>query len=261
MSINKLYIVEEKVSLNHSIPFRNLSINDWSDSVICISPICNQDAIKNWSKLVTKPITTDQNLVSLSQMQNQLNEASNVPNSFINQKLDNCDGQKVNLSERKDVVNRAILRGIKKFYIDLLLNFVPGYKDKRLCRVHKPTLLKDITSLCKRFMESEELPKAVFCLLRPNSIDFIAESESYKEDVLAFIDWIQRYSHKKFNSITKLKFVKVLFSHIHDCEKTLDSFVQVNSLMSKHLEAYSEGIKRFRLLLSENMQENLTESE
>lgn len=169
--------------------------------------------------------------------------------------------QKINLSERKDVVNRAILRGIKKFYIDTLLNFTPSYKDKRLWRVHKPTLLKDITTLWRRFMDSEDLPKAVFCLLRPNSIDFVAESETYKAEVLLFIDWIQKYSHKKFNCITKLQFVKVLFSHIYDCQKTLGDFILVNSLMSKHLEAYTEGMKRFRSLLSDNVQESLTQSD
>ena len=192
---------------------------------------------------------------------NRSEDLMNEATSSINFKVNKGEIQKINLSERKDVVNRAILRGIKKFYIDILLNFVPGYKDKRLWRVHKPTLLKDITNLCRRFMDSEELPKAVFCLLRPNSIDFVAESEPYKEDVLLFIDCIQKYSHKKFNSITKLNFVKILFSHIYDWKKTFEDFIQVNSLMSKHLDAYCEGMKKFRSLLSNNSQESLTPSD
>ena len=241
------YIVDDKISLNYFIQYQNLSLNDGSDSLICITPIYDQNVNSNQSQCMTNLIVSDNNLNSLNQEQNK---SSNIPNSSWNQILDELKNQKIDLSERKDVVNRAILRGIKKFYINLLLNFIPEYKNKRLWRVHKPTLLKDIINLWKRFKDGDELPKAVFCLIRPNSIDFVTKSESYKEDVLVFIDCIQRYSHKKFNSITKLEFVKVLFSHIYDCEKTLDSFIQVNSLMSKHLETYIKGIKRFGSLLS-----------
>lgn len=69
---------------------------------------------------------------------------------------------KVNLAERKDVVNRAIMRGIKKYFLESFLKRFPDYKNKRICRVYKPTLLTDVTTYCGASSESDYLPKAIF---------------------------------------------------------------------------------------------------
>ena len=54
------------------------------------------------------------------------------------------DKNKQLLSKRMDVVHRAILRGIKKFYLHMILKAHPEYKRKRIWRVKKEDLLEDI---------------------------------------------------------------------------------------------------------------------
>lgn len=52
--------------------------------------------------------------------------------------------KEANLAERKDVVNRSILRGIKKYFLESFLEDFPDYKTKRICRVFKPSLFEDV---------------------------------------------------------------------------------------------------------------------
>lgn len=162
-------------------------------------------------------------------------------------KLEKKDKEKacVSLAERKDVVNRSILRGIKKYFLCAFLESFPEYKNKRICRVHKPTLLNDVKVFCGKNDDQDYLVKAVFCMIRPNSIDFVSESDCFTNEVNAFINCIQKYAHNKLESVTRGRFAKVLFEYIFEDSVKTKEFLDMNPLMHKHPEAYKSGIERF----------------
>lgn len=155
---------------------------------------------------------------------------------------------KTNLSERKDVVNRAILRGIKKYFMNFLLEGKPEYQNKRICRVNKEKLIEDIKDLVgKSASEADYLSKCMFSIVRPNSIDFVFKFDSELQEVTQFINSIQKYSHSKLSGLYTSRFFTAIFKVIYggqDRQERIEKFFKVNPLMLKYKDSYVDGLNK-----------------
>lgn len=150
--------------------------------------------------------------------------------------------KEANLAERKDVVNRSILRGIKKYFLESFLEEFPDYVTKRICRVFKPALFEDVQKYCKIYTNDPYIAEAIFCLLRPNSIDFIANNKELMEEAKAYLDCVQKYSHSKLNGMLSSRFMKEIFSFIFNDEAKTQQFLKINNQMLKYPDTYRSEI-------------------
>lgn len=188
---------------------------------------------------------------TLSKTKSHGAEVESIKTKQEKQKFKQSKAQKVELAERKDVVNRAILRGIKKYFLEAFLKVFQDYKTKRICRVHKASLLNDVRLFCEKSHTKDDLVKAIFCMIRPNSISFVSESAEYIEEVNSFLNCIQKYSHTKLNTVIGTKFAKILFQYIFENSERTQEFIDMNPCMMKHPEAYRQGIERFLQFIHE----------
>lgn len=152
------------------------------------------------------------------------------------------------LLERPDVVNRGILRGIKKYYIHLLNKHCPEYKTKRLWRVETSKLISNLESFLlsdPRRNSKFSLAQFVFCLLRSKDISIISESGDLEQQWKNFFDCINKYSHAKLEAIFGSEFTKELVLFITEDPERQSEFFEINPLMNRNLKAYEEGMARF----------------
>jgi translation elongation factor EF-Ts len=82
-------------------------------------------------------------------------------------------------------------------------------------------------------------------MLRPNSIDFVAESDTFKEEVDAFLSCIQKYAHSKLQVVTKSEFARTLISYVFEDASKTQEFIECNPSMLTHPDAYKAGVERF----------------
>lgn len=152
-------------------------------------------------------------------------------------------------TDRVDVVNKGILRMIKSFYQDLLFDYFPDYKTKRLCRVNKSKLFGDINGMIKKFtninLKDNILGEQVFCALRPNDVSFITPDVNFQKEVKAYFDCISKYSHKRLREVFKTTFGKTIFKLIAEKEGAFEMLLNSNPIVKKNKSAYVEGVKRF----------------
>lgn len=157
---------------------------------------------------------------------------------------------KAKYTTRVDVVNKGLLRMIKSFYLDLLYEHYPEYKNKRLCRVNKSKLLEDIMTLLNCFpqrkQEDSQLGVYIFCALRPNDCSHVTSDKAVEDEVKTYFDCISKYSHKRLRNIFKTTFAKSIFELILSNDRLFDSLLETNKFSKKNKSAYEEGLLRFK---------------
>lgn len=147
------------------------------------------------------------------------------------------------------MVNRAILRGFKKYFLSILHQKYPEYVKQRICRVNKDKLYENIRSILESNSGSTDyLAKCFFALIRPNSVNFVFKDTCEVAVVTQFTNTIQKYSHLKMSELLNNKFFDVLFSFMFSTSYVdkHHQFFQSNPLMLKNYNVYTATIRNIR---------------
>ena len=160
-------------------------------------------------------------------------EKKNAINDQLNSIFRTSKEKNKKLANRKDVINKAILRGFKKFFVNLLTQ----------SKVYLPETSKKSKQVSEQSF-TEQIEKLGFMNLKPN--------ESSQEEFSEFICWmgypkitkkvrslfsfsnpaiilmedvLSSYSHHKLNQFMSNKLIKVLLSYfiLHGKEQFMNS--------------------------------------
>lgn len=154
-------------------------------------------------------------------------------------------------SERvpKAIMNKGMLRMLRRYYKNLFLKNYPQYSRKRFSNVHSKVLIKALERFTKKFIgveDDRELATFLFRFLNLNSQDkrkLATQGEKNAKEVLELMNY---YKAKKFNNMPEIRELKILLKHFLSLDLNDDSSL---SLAQKNLESYLEGLKGMAKLL------------
>ena len=143
----------------------------------------------------------------------------------IDSKLDEILSTKKNknndLANRRDVINKAILRGFKKYFVNLLNNIKPKSLDssKRIKYLNKSSLMEQAKAIRLIEMSPNQESKLEFeelvCWMGfPKNTKKVRCMFSFENSAISLMeDVISYYSHQKLSLALKNESIKVLFSY------------------------------------------------
>ena len=113
----------------------------------------------------------------------------------------------VDLSMRQDVVNKASLRHMKKFYVDVFKQQNLKLVRARFCNAKSTEISRAIKRTFDKDFETESLPVDFYHyligVLKVRNISLAKCSNQTKREVFEFLDCCRKYSKLKFEALFK----------------------------------------------------------
>ena len=124
---------------------------------------------------------------------------------------------KIDLANRQDVVNKASLRYLKKYYLNIFKIRNAKIVRARFCNAKSSEVMHAIKRTFRQEFLNINLPQDfsyyLMGALKLKDISRMSCSEETKSDANAFIDWWRNYSKFKFNRLFKNKSLQVLWKN------------------------------------------------
>jgi hypothetical protein len=149
----------------------------------------------------------------------------------------------------KAVINKGMLRMVKRYYLNLFKKNYSQYSKKRFSNVHSKVLIKALERFTNKFLGVEndrELATFLFRFLKLNSRDdrkLVTEGEMNAQTVL---ELMYQYKARKFNNMPEIRELKILLKHFLSQDFGDDNSL---SLAQKNFKPYLKGLKDMAKLL------------
>ena len=125
--------------------------------------------------------------------------------------------KKINLSSRQDVVNKSILRQMRKYYLNVFKNTNSKIVRLRFCNVKSSEITRAIKGIISREFESESYPNDLHYyligILKIKDVSRMKWDLAIKRDVSDFLNCTREYSNIKFESLFKSIWLRTLFKN------------------------------------------------
>jgi hypothetical protein len=157
----------------------------------------------------------------------------------------------VDLSIRKDVVSKTLLRSLKRFYTEEFSKRFELSKSEKAS-----SYLEKISSFCNEVFQEktdlirswelslDEIKDFMAIIVSPTHIKFTLQKESDLRLYKDFYSCLYQYSHRKLKTMLKEKVCGFLF-HEFKMDGHLTNFIKQCPTMSKHSETYEEMSSTF----------------
>ena len=159
------------------------------------------------------------------------------------------DTPKCELKDRRDVINKSILRAIKKQIAQEFKSFHPyqRFKDLRNKIAHFKTSLTNMAKFYSHLYSASEIYELFGFLVDYEFFSFVQKEEEYEHiEIKRFSEiysscWVQ-YSHSKFENIVTSPYFKILYSIFKS--KWFESFLSKHEDISNNKESYKSAIDK-----------------
>ena len=120
-------------------------------------------------------------------------------------------------SNRQDVINKAALRKMRKYYSDMFKSANKKLVRLRFCNSKSSEIMRAAKSILKNeFGEEADIDELCYYLigiLKIKSLWRIHWNENIKQEVNQYLDWVRNYSKNKFDKIFKSESLKRLWAN------------------------------------------------
>ena len=165
---------------------------------------------------------------------------------------------KCELKNRRDVINKTLIRAIKRFFANSFRSMFPPkrfrIKSKRLWNL-KQTLAQ-FTKIYSWNLKHSELYLLFGYLLEAKNFSLTTKKKSIDEVIEArqftseFIKWCMSYSHAHFETVSSHRLFKELYLLFKD--NGLETFLTSHEERSQNSEEYKAAILELELRIIQN---------
>ena len=126
-------------------------------------------------------------------------------------------GTKKDLSNRQDVVNKAWLRHMRKYYADMFKRENTKIVRKRYCNIKPSEIMRAIKLTFNKELDNENLPSDFYYyiigILKIKDVFRMNCSNQTKHEVFDFHDWWRNYSKLKYDALFTSKWLNILLKN------------------------------------------------
>ena len=231
--------IDRKPSYESSVAFKSTSHSNIVDSQFKRNEAAQENSPKiTFEEGSNKTCSSPKNLTNTLQKNNQ-------SKSLIKNTPTVGD---VDLSIRRDVVNKTVLRIMRRFYMQKFKEIFPDkFKSKESKSNWYFTYVKKlvIKIFGKDHPELRMLQIYIASIINPKHMTSlnIQETGLNKEQFLAFHSTIYKYSHTRLTSLFKVHALKEIYAYFFNCP--LDQILKSETSVSKNFTLYSKAFNDF----------------
>ena len=147
------------------------------------------------------------------------------------------------------VINKGMLRMVRRYYKSLFMENYPQYSKKRFSNVHSKVLIKALERFTKKFLEVEddrELATFLFRFLNLNSQDSRKFATQGEKSAQVVLELMKDYKAKKFRKMAEIREFKILLNHFLSLDLADDKSLSVTQ---RNFECYHRGLKEMAKFL------------
>ena len=160
-----------------------------------------------------------------------------------------CKQEDIDLAQRRDVVNKTILRALRRYYAQRLKEYL------EVDSIPEKEAMKPVFGQVCNFWEvlfgkqNKDLPSLqlyMAYIISPKEIDESAlwkQTELDEEHLISYYSWLYKYSHSKLVSLFSDKYIGIIYDHFYQNAK---QFVLDNEpAMTKNVGLYTKILDDF----------------
>ena len=154
------------------------------------------------------------------------------------------------LSWRNDVINKSILRCIKRFYLREFRKRNQNIVKKRYAQFSSSIIFRAIKSMIKDLLgdienlaEISQLVMIIIAIKPANRYPFIKDIYEKGNKI---VGWMYQYSNSKFEQIVSIPELKIIWDFVLENHQD-QMFKDWSKAISKNSEVYKEAVKEFAL--------------
>ena len=175
-------------------------------------------------------------------------EENSIQKTLIDLLSSKRDTPKCELKNRRDVINKSILRAIKKQIAKEFKSFHPyrRFRELRNKIAYFKTSLTNMAKFYSHLYSASEIYELFGLLVDYKFFSFVQKEEYENIEIKRFSEiysscWVQ-YSHSKFENIVASPYFKILYSIFKS--KWFDSFLSKHEGISNNKESYKSAIDK-----------------
>ena len=127
--------------------------------------------------------------------------------------------KKTDFNRRHDVMNKTIMRAVKRFYQRIFKQQNPQFFKQRLVNVPYCKLHVALRAICAKLFRgsaSSKLPSFLVYFLRLKKINSEGRGPRGNRNAKLMIDCMYKYTSNRFSGLDKIPEFTFLFNHIYD---------------------------------------------
>ena len=186
----------------------------------------------NWEEIKSQEILSEQNSSKASV---EVEEFSKI-------------SKNESLATREDVVNKTILRWLKRFYLRKLYELGQNINRRNFKKSPTREIIDTLRSTCLSLFGSnsidENLVHFLLIILRLKPNKKIAFDKQIEEKGYKVASWMYKYSNVKFSELFTIKELKFLFDFMTD--NFYDEVLEIEKTIKANQDKYEETIKAYK---------------